>query len=80
MTFKIQNSNGLQGPLWDETYATREVAEKALLAAMGWDAMYTSHAFACDDGTAVCCYPSIDAQDNDQDDTHGAPRVVWAWA
>ena len=80
-TYRIENSNGLNGPVWSSEYATQDRAAEAIRCAYGWDEVVLSDTYSMGDdygtgdASAVSAYQSQADCDADPDGAH-APRIV----
>lgn len=83
--FKITNTNGLTGPVWEAEYETRGDAGEAIRQALGWDGLHFSPAFtvthpdwtdaAPSFTTAFAVYETSDECEADGE-AADAPRIV----
>jgi hypothetical protein len=80
-TYKISNSNGLSGPVWDADYTTQDRAAEAIRRAYRWDEVVLSDSYSVGDdygtgdASAVSAYQTQQDCDADPDGAH-APRIV----
>lgn len=75
--YRIENSNGLTGGAWSQTYETREEAGEALRQAMGWTGLVFSPAFtASESSTGYEAYETQAECDALDDGDPYAPRVI----
>lgn len=73
--FKILNSDGRRGRVWDREYGSKRDAANAVADAMGWLDIAISDSFAVDEGTGWACYETVEAREADSDGAH-APRII----
>ena len=75
MYYRIENTHGLTGGRWNDTFATLPDAADGLRKAMGWDHIWLSGRFNDGDGWSVCGYETEADLDKDGDGAR-APRIV----
>jgi hypothetical protein len=72
--FKIENSNGMDGPVWRRTYRTASEAAEAIRRAYGWDHVVMSSTYTVSNGDACSAYATQEECDADETGAH-APRI-----